>query len=347
MFKSDVTKRIAFAVLAFVGAVSGAAAEQGSATTWLNIRSGPGASYAVVDNLAPGEVVDITECQASGWCYVTHDGPDGWVSSTYLTMAPGAPGAGGPDCRLVISVGPDGPRFGFVCGTGGLPGPGPGPWPEPWPEPGPGAKQACFYTGTNYTGAKFCSGLGTMNTLNATFRDQISSVRLKGGARARLCVDANLGGFCRNVTDDTPVLGPLINNRASSLAVYSGTWAGGGGGAPVTFSTGLVNLPLDGRVNLDTGVVGGAGADLRYVPGPGISRRIELRNGALAYVGDGSNRGYDGCRIAPVSGGHIPVAALPPGTYVCVRTSEGRVAQFRVNSYTATLMRLGYTTWAD
>ena len=74
-----------------VGAVAlqgtGAAfASPGEATAALNVRSGPGVGYAVVDTLQPGESVDIGQCQA-GWCYVTYNGPAGWAAATYLSGA--------------------------------------------------------------------------------------------------------------------------------------------------------------------------------------------------------------------------------------------------------------------
>jgi hypothetical protein len=55
------------------------------ATASVNVRSGPSTAYRVVDVLYPGEDVDVRECRSSGWCYVMHSGPDGWVSARYLT----------------------------------------------------------------------------------------------------------------------------------------------------------------------------------------------------------------------------------------------------------------------
>jgi len=39
---------------------------------------------------------------------------------------------------------------------------------------------------------------------------------------------------------------------------------------------------------------------------------------------------------------------VPVGTYVCVRTNEGRYSQFRVNQFTPGYphtLKIGYTTW--
>lgn len=80
------------ASLALTISAGSAAAVEATATNAVNVRTGPGASYAKVDTLFAGEVVEITECQ-SGWCFVQHPGPDGWVSGSYLA-ATGSPGSG-------------------------------------------------------------------------------------------------------------------------------------------------------------------------------------------------------------------------------------------------------------
>lgn len=97
--------------------VATAAAQEAAAATSLNVRSGPGTRYSVVDVLSPGELVDVTECQPNLWCQIARDGPDGWVSSSYLTVPPGA-ARPGSDCRFQVTVAADGTRFGVVC-TGG------------------------------------------------------------------------------------------------------------------------------------------------------------------------------------------------------------------------------------
>ena len=59
-----------------------------SATTALNVRTGPGTGYTIVDALYSGEVVEVTGCQ-NGWCSISHSGPDGWVSANYLSQING------------------------------------------------------------------------------------------------------------------------------------------------------------------------------------------------------------------------------------------------------------------
>jgi uncharacterized protein YraI len=65
-----------------------ALADPGQATASVNVRSGPGVGYAVLDTLYPGEDVDVQRC-TGGWCYVVHDGPNGWVSASYLATDAG------------------------------------------------------------------------------------------------------------------------------------------------------------------------------------------------------------------------------------------------------------------
>lgn len=56
------------------------------ATASVNVRTGPGTNYRVVDTLRPGEQVAIVD-RAGGWCAVQKSGPNGWVSCAYLTNA--------------------------------------------------------------------------------------------------------------------------------------------------------------------------------------------------------------------------------------------------------------------
>lgn len=65
-------------------AVTAGSALAATATASVNVRTGPGTQYRVVDTLRPGERVSIVD-QAGGWCAVRANGPDGWVSCRYLS----------------------------------------------------------------------------------------------------------------------------------------------------------------------------------------------------------------------------------------------------------------------
>lgn len=341
------TKRHVMTIAVFAGAATllsagGALAIEAAAEAAVNVRTGPGTGFGIVDQLTEGEIVEVTECAPSGWCFVEHSGPDGWVSATYLTMAPGSDeeevvqSEDSPDCSFGFTIGPSGPSLSINCGDA----------PEPEPEPVEDA-EACFYVGANFSGQQLCMAPGTRNSLNATFNNRISSVRLFGGARARLCVNTNLGGYCRNVNANTANLVAQIDNKASSLQVYLGAPPEPEPELPDTFSTGLIDLPQTFLANLDNGAVAAAGADIWYEAVTAVEKYITPRNGALIALGDGSNRGYAGCSIEDFSADAVPLDDMPPGTYVCVRTNQGRISQFRVNGFVGTTMKLGYTTWSN
>ncbi|MCB1397651.1 MAG: SH3 domain-containing protein [Rhodobacter sp.] len=316
---------------------------EATSNTWLNVRSGPSSGHAVVDTLYPGEHVEVEECETNGWCRITRPGPDGWVNSDFISPVPGGGGSADPDCRFQLTIDASGPHLSIICGGGGGGGMPP---PAPPPSPPP-AVQACFYANTGFGGTQTCRGVGVWNSLPGPLDNSFSSVRLTGGARAQLCDLQNLGGYCRVIDADTPVLGPLINDRTSSLRVFTGVLPPiPVPPAPVTLSTGPIALSPTQQANLDNGAVGPAGADIRYVV-LGPLRQLQPVNGAQLARGDGSNRGFAGCSTEAFSSANVPFAALPPGTYVCARTNQGHISQFRVNGFSGLTMNLGYTTWAN
>jgi uncharacterized protein YraI len=82
-----VTKLAAAAGIAVLGLAASAGIAQAApayATGNVNVRSGPGTGYGVVDVLRRGDRVNVERCRGS-WCFVEKPGPDGWVSSRYLS----------------------------------------------------------------------------------------------------------------------------------------------------------------------------------------------------------------------------------------------------------------------
>ena len=79
--KSALTAGLAAAMI--LGGTAATLAVEAYATGGVNVRSGPGTGYRVVDQLYRGESVDVRGCEG-GWCRVVHSGPDGWVSASYL-----------------------------------------------------------------------------------------------------------------------------------------------------------------------------------------------------------------------------------------------------------------------
>ena len=136
-------------------------------------------------------------------------------------------------CRAIFSIG----RFG---GPGGHDGPGGGPgggwWdPEPggeWPPRGNwhgsnwGRGGACFYRDRNFGGNFFCLHRGEGRESLGGLGDDISSIRVFGGARVTVYNDRDFRGGKAQTRGDLPDLrnwsyqgGHTWNNRISSVRV--------------------------------------------------------------------------------------------------------------------------------
>lgn len=74
---------VPFALALLLGGTAAAAAATAYASTTVNVRSGGGTGYPVVDVLRGGERVEVDYCQGA-WCFVEKPGPDGWVNANYL-----------------------------------------------------------------------------------------------------------------------------------------------------------------------------------------------------------------------------------------------------------------------
>lgn len=129
----------ALAVLATTAAASAAPAH---ATNNVNVRSGPGTGYAVVDSLRRGERVDVQYCRGS-WCFVEKRGPDGWVSANYLDRGRG----GGWDRPPQWNPRPPRPPH-WNPGPPRPPHWNPRP-PRPWPGHGGGNSGSVCFNGPN------------------------------------------------------------------------------------------------------------------------------------------------------------------------------------------------------
>lgn len=71
------------AFFALACGITAASAASAYASSTVNVRSGPGTGYAVVDVLRPGQRVDVNYCKGN-WCFIEQRGADGWVSASYL-----------------------------------------------------------------------------------------------------------------------------------------------------------------------------------------------------------------------------------------------------------------------
>jgi len=117
---------------------------------------------------------------------------------------------------------------------------------------------------------------------------------------------------------------------------------------PVTFRTGPLVIPQTYLADLDYGVVRSQGADIWFQAKTATSRFITPRNGAKIGVAGNRSVNLAGCKRIPLSSRSIPLSAAPVGTYICVKTDQGRYSQFRVNKRVGPSpgkLHIGFTTW--
>lgn len=173
----------------------------------------------------------------------------------------------------------------------------------------------------------------------------LSDTRIQeiGGETALVCVYGSSGSVQRNAPpnqDCTARTGGFdCRRRLIPLPLPRPT--------PSTYRTGPLSVPQTYVFDLDTGAVGGQG-DIWFEAVTHAELYLTPRGGARMAVGDRSNRGYAGCSSASYSTARVALSAVPVGSYVCVRTNEGRISQFRVNAISAgspKTLTLGYTTW--
>ena len=85
------TKIMTTSAIAILG-LSGAAMAQTTATasTELNVRSGPGVQHEVIGAIPSGGEVNVVGCiDSANWCEVTSDAANGWAYGDYLNVKAG------------------------------------------------------------------------------------------------------------------------------------------------------------------------------------------------------------------------------------------------------------------
>lgn len=105
-------KHLSLAAGLLLASATAAAAAPALVTGDLNLRSGPGTGYGVVDVLPGGSTVNVLGCNGS-WCRVAWGGLRGYASSSYLDV-------GGPVYAAALPpvyVAPP-PVFGFGVSVG-------------------------------------------------------------------------------------------------------------------------------------------------------------------------------------------------------------------------------------
>ena len=193
------------AALVFLPAAASAA--PAVATSSVNVRSGPGTSYSIIDTLSRGELVDVGGCR-SGWCYLTDE--DGYVSSAYLRRGSSSGVTMEPNFNLSFNF----PQGSISLGTGGVSvGVGPG-----RPPSGSMPGDVCFYSGTDYQGSRFCMDQGELTPyVGPQWNNRISSIRNPDGFTVLVCDDAGYD-ICRTYRTSARSLGSF-DNEISSIRI--------------------------------------------------------------------------------------------------------------------------------
>ena len=79
---------------------------------------------------------------------------------------------------------------------------------------------ACFFKDANFRGQSFCVPRGgSYRSLPRGFNDQISSIRVQG-ASVLIFSDVDYGGRAKRVESDLASVGPVWNDRVSSIRVF-------------------------------------------------------------------------------------------------------------------------------
>lgn len=102
---------------------------------------------------------------------------------------------------------------------------------QSWGRPDSPRAGACFYRDSNFRGDYFCVNAGRdYSSLSSDMNNQISSIRLYGGAEVTIFQDNRFNGRSRDFRGDVRNLkDDGWNDRLSSLRVRGGYNSGGGG----------------------------------------------------------------------------------------------------------------------
>lgn len=128
--------------------------------------------------------------------------------------------------------------------------------------------------------------------------------------------------------------------------------AGGSTPAPVSeaHATGTFNVRGTWHFDLDAGAESArAGAEFWYEVIRDNETYLTPRNGTGYAVLGASEPGYAGCTAAAYTEARQRIESIPGRAWICVRTSDGRLGQFRIDGVdrfsSPRRMTITYTTW--
>ncbi|QKV19859.1 hypothetical protein [Oricola thermophila] len=169
--------------------------------------------------------------------------------------------------------------------------------------------------------------------------NRLSDTRVQniGGKPALLCIYGAAGSIQREAP-----------RGQSCRAVSGGFDCRAAAPRARTAATGRLDIPQTYQFDLDRGAVTRSGADFWFQAETASLLYLVPQNGARIGVGDRSNRGAAGCATARYTGNRVSLRDLPVGSYICARTNEGRISQFRINGLSGgspKTLSIGFMTW--
>lgn len=117
---------------------------------------------------------------------------------------------------------------------------------------------------------------------------------------------------------------------------------------PPIHSQGTFELPSPMMANLDNGATALLQGDLVHNAPDLFNLQLTPRNGAQISFTNGAQRGYAGCSAAAYSSTGVMVSAISAGDYICFKTDEGRISEFRVTAIGGGIFQplsISYRTW--
>lgn len=176
-----------------------------------------------------------------------------------------------------------------------------------------------------------------VNRLSGTRVQQI------GGRPALMCLYGNAGSIQRKPPEGQTCAATRGGFRCVSRARSSRPRPG-----PGAVSAGTITVRQTHMFDLDRGREERRGADFWFEAEAPGRLYLKPQNNARIAVGNRSARGLAGCSRARFSRNRVPLRDLPAGAFVCAKTSEGRISEFRVlalSSGSPKTLRLRFTTW--
>jgi hypothetical protein len=174
---------------------------------------------------------------------------------------------------------------------------------------------------------------------------------LDGAQWAHLRYDGHEDGVTapgsKTVSPDTTTTYTLIAHSAAGDTTADVTITVNPSGWTV-HSSGELAIQQTYMANLDAGTIGSGGADIWFEAQTATQRYVTPRNGAK--IKKVTLATHDGCEAASgsLSSSKINITSLPAGSLVCLRTNEGRLGAFRVNSTVGPspgILHISFTTW--